>query len=73
MPTPSTVEQITRMKRARLQRRLSQLEVSRRSRTAPSDVSRWERGLAIPYPGQAARVARVLGESPDQLLDLVDA
>jgi len=40
---------------------LSQLEVSRRTRMAPADVSRIESGRFRPYRGQLRRLARALG------------
>jgi len=37
------------------------LEMGRRSKNAPSDISRWEHGRAVPYDRQLRRIARALG------------
>ena len=60
-----------RMKAARLGRGWSQLDVAYRARIQPSELSRIERGLAVPYPGQAERLAKVLELTPGQLAELV--
>ncbi len=51
----------------RVQRGLSQAALARAARVHPSDVCRWERGYAIPYPGQLRRIARVLGVKLEEL------
>jgi transcriptional regulator with XRE-family HTH domain len=40
---------------------------------SPSDISRFERGYGRPYPAQATRLAKVLGLSPDELLERAEA
>jgi ribosome-binding protein aMBF1 (putative translation factor) len=45
----------------RQRRGWSGLEMGRRSKNAPSDISRWEHGRAIPYDVQLRRIARALG------------
>jgi len=45
----------------RQRRGWSGLEMGRRSKNAPSDISRWEHGRAIPYDRQLRRIARALG------------
>lgn len=54
-----------------LQRGLSQAQLARRARVHPSDVSRYETGRAIPYPGQTRRLARALGVESAELLALL--
>ena len=54
---------------------LSQLEISRRTKMAPSDVSRIESGRFRPYQGQLHRLARALGwriSDAQKLLDEVE-
>ncbi len=50
----------------RRMKNLSQAELGRRAKIHPSDVSRFESGMAVPYPGQLRRLARALGVSADQ-------
>lgn len=56
-----------RVKAERLRRGWSQLDVAYRARLQPSELSRIERGLAVPYPGQAERLSRVFGLPADAL------
>jgi transcriptional regulator with XRE-family HTH domain len=60
-----------RVKHERLQRGWSQLEVAYRARVQPSELSRIERGLAVPYARQAQRLAEVFGLAPAQLTERV--
>jgi ribosome-binding protein aMBF1 (putative translation factor) len=39
----------------------SRLELARRSKNAPSDISRFESGRVVPYDVQLRRIARALG------------
>ena len=59
-----------RLKAERIRRGWSQLDVAYRARIQPSELSRLERGLAIPYPGQAARLATVFEITAEQLLQV---
>jgi transcriptional regulator with XRE-family HTH domain len=61
-----------RMKAERIRRGWSQLELAFRARIQPSEISRVERGLAVPYPAQAKRLARALRMRADQLTEPVD-
>jgi len=54
-------------KSARLRLGLTQQALGYRSRTSAADVSRIENGRALPYPGQAKRIARVLNLRPEEL------
>lgn len=58
---------VTRMKAERLRRHWTQTDLAYHARMSPSDISRIENGLLIPYPGYAERLARALGLSPDEL------
>ena len=60
-----------RMKAERLRRGWSQLDVAFRARIQPSELSRLERGLATPYPGQAERLAQLFELSPQELVQSV--
>ena len=66
-------DQIVRLKAERLRRGWSQLDLAFRSRVQPTDISRIERGRALPYPGQAARLAAALDLSESDLLTPVAA
>ena len=63
---------MTRLKAERLARGWSQITLAYKARVANSDVSKWERRMAAPYPSQATRLAKVLGIPPDRLLDAVE-
>ncbi len=58
---------LTRMKAERLRRHWTQTDLAYHSRMSPSDISRIENGLLIPYPGYAERLAKALGLSPEEL------
>ncbi len=58
METPPVM---TRLKSERLARGWSQITLAYKARVANSDVSKWERGIGVPYPSQARRIAKVLG------------
>ena len=61
-----------RMKAERLRRGWSQADVGYRARIQPSEISRLERGLAVPYPSQLKRLARVLQVPAEQLTQEVE-
>jgi transcriptional regulator with XRE-family HTH domain len=52
----------------RLQRGWTQLELSRRARIHPSDLSKIEAGRIVPYEPQRRRLARALGVSVNQIM-----
>jgi transcriptional regulator with XRE-family HTH domain len=60
---------MNKLKAARLRQGLTQTELAYQARPlTPSDISRFETGMARPYPAQAARLAAVLCLPTDQLL-----
>lgn len=58
---------ITQLKAARLEIGLSGLELARRAKMAPGDLSRVERGLLFPYPGWRRRLAKALDRPEAEL------
>lgn len=58
-----------RIKAERLRRGWTQTELGYHARLASADVSRIESGRLVPYPAQAARLARVLGMNENELLE----
>jgi transcriptional regulator with XRE-family HTH domain len=60
---------MTKLKAARIERRMTQVDLAFHSRVAPTDISKFENGMARPYPTQAARLASVLGLEPSELLE----
>ncbi len=62
------VQQIaTVVQELRTQRGLSQVELARRSRIHPADISRIEGGRLVPYRPQVRRLARALGVPVEEL------
>ena len=61
-----------KMKAERLKRQWSQTQLAARAALSTSDVSKFESGRMTPYPAQALRLARVLGLSPQELLERAD-
>jgi len=59
---------VTRLEQERRRRGWTQQDTAFYARVACADVSRWETGIARPYPSQAARLAKVLGLAPGELL-----
>ena len=57
-----------RIKWARLKREWTQEQLGRLAQMAAADISKIERGLLHPYPGQRERLAQVLGIVPAELL-----
>ena len=56
-----------RLKEVRLKKGLSQLELSRRSRIAPGNISCIENGKQFPYAGWRHRLAEALGATEEEL------
>jgi transcriptional regulator with XRE-family HTH domain len=57
-----------RIKWERLKREWTQEKLGRLAQVAGADISKIERGLLHPYPGQQERLAQVLGITPAELL-----
>jgi ribosome-binding protein aMBF1 (putative translation factor) len=64
---------MTRLKYERLRRGWSQIVLAYKAKVANTDVSRWERGMGIPYPSQAQRLEKVLGVDRSELLVQVNS
>ena len=62
----------TRLNAERVKRGLSQQELGFLARVGASDISRIETLRSRPYPGQAGRIAGVLGLEPEKLQELVE-
>jgi transcriptional regulator with XRE-family HTH domain len=61
------------LKETRTRQNLSQLEVSRRSKIAPANISALERGKQYPFPGWKKRLSETLGVSEAELFpELLD-
>jgi ribosome-binding protein aMBF1 (putative translation factor) len=58
---------MTKLKKARIDRGWSQQVLGFHSSVAASDVSRIESGRLVPYPGQAERLANLVGLRPEEL------
>jgi len=58
---------MTTIRELRLRRGWSQLELSRRARIHPSDLSKIEAGRIVPYEPQLRRLARALGVRVDEI------
>ena len=63
---------MNKLKAARTARRLTQVDLAFHSRVAPADISKFENGMARPYPAQAQRIAEVLGLAVTELLEGAD-
>jgi|SoiMetStandDraft_5_1073268.scaffolds.fasta_scaffold3124348_1 transcriptional regulator with XRE-family HTH domain len=64
---------MTRLQEERRRRGWTQLDLAYHARVQPSEISKIENGRLRPYPGQLARLARVLGViEPDALLEDAD-
>ena len=48
---------------------MTQVALAYHSGVAPSEISRFENRRGVPYPGQARRLAKILGLKPDELLE----
>ncbi|MCX6543778.1 MAG: helix-turn-helix transcriptional regulator [Acidobacteria bacterium] len=64
---------MTRLQQERRRRDWTQQDLAFYARVTCADVSRWENGMAKPYPSQAARLAKTLGLDPADLLCPVEA
>jgi transcriptional regulator with XRE-family HTH domain len=62
------VRHMTKLQAERIRRRLTQTELAAAAKLSASEVSRFETGMAKPYPVQAARLAAVLQLQADELL-----
>ena len=61
---------MTRLQAERQKRGMSQTAIAAAAgRLSASDISKFERGFARPYPAQAQRLAAALDLAPDQLLE----
>lgn len=60
-------EAMSTIRALRLQRGWTGVELARRSRIHPADISRFERGRMVPYAPQARRLARTLGVTVEAL------
>ena len=56
-----------RLREARQKAGLTQVELGRRTRTAPQTLSSIERGVLIPWPKVKRRLARVLKTTQEEL------
>jgi transcriptional regulator with XRE-family HTH domain len=61
----------TKLKAERIRRGWSQQVLGYLAGVGMSDISRFERGQAKPYPTQAAKLAQVLGLQPSELQEKV--
>jgi transcriptional regulator with XRE-family HTH domain len=61
-----------RMKLERLRRGWNQTKLAYLVRTSGPEISRIETGRTQPYPRQLARLSKVLGLSPDALMQEID-
>lgn len=55
------------LREVRKTRGISQLKLALMTGIAPTEISRIENNLLVPYPGWRKRLARALGESEDKL------
>ena len=62
---------MTKMQQARDAKKWSQTKIAYMAKMAQSDISALENGWRKPYPGQAKRLGKLLGLSPDELTDEV--
>ncbi len=60
---------MTKLQAARLTQNMTQVALSYHSGVSPGDISKFENGRALPYEGQAARLAGVLKILPEELLE----
>lgn len=60
---------MTKLKAARLAKKMTQVHLAYHSGVAPTDISKFENGMARPYPSQAARLATILDLDPQDLLE----
>jgi len=72
MTIPTAAQIGDRIKKIRLERGLSQLELARDAGTHQSNLSGWERGRRDIFAWTLARLAKTLNVSTDYLLLLTD-
>jgi transcriptional regulator with XRE-family HTH domain len=60
-----------RLRYERLRRKLTLQELGYKAKVQASEISKFERGLLLPYPGQRKRLARAIGCAPEELLEEV--
>lgn len=58
---------MNRLRQMREARGWSQLELARRARVAPQDISALETGKKYPFPGWRRRLAEALGVSEEEV------
>jgi transcriptional regulator with XRE-family HTH domain len=63
---------ILKIRAARLQMGLRQIDLAYKADVPISELSRYETGQARPYPAYAKRLAAVLGLTPAELTEEVD-
>jgi ribosome-binding protein aMBF1 (putative translation factor) len=63
---------MTKMQQARDAKKWSQTKIAYMAGMAQSDVSAMENGWRKPYPGQAKRLAKLLGLKPEELTEPAD-
>ena len=61
-----------RLKEARIQNKIGQVELAERCNVKQSCVSKWERGVTLPDAEMIVTICEVLRESADYLLGLKD-
>ncbi len=61
-----------RLTAERLRRRWSQADLARTAGIPASDISKIEKQILKPYPGQLTKLSAALGVEPAHLLDDVD-
>jgi transcriptional regulator with XRE-family HTH domain len=63
---------MVRLKFERLRRAWTLQELGYKAKVQASEISKFERRLLAPYPGQRKRLARAIGCSPENLLEEVE-
>lgn len=58
---------MTKLKEERIRQGMTQQTLGYRAKVTASDVSKIENNRMLPYPGQAKRIARVLGLEENEL------
>ena len=64
---------INKLRQERVRRGWSQQTLGFHAGVGASEISRFEHGRAIPYQGQAERLAKVLHLRPDELQEPADS
>lgn len=67
MLPPTMTNANTKMKAERVRKGWNQQTLGYHAKVAVSDISKYENGRAIPYDGQAKRLAKVLGLTVQEL------